>query len=42
VPIGRLVRRPAAHATVMASVGAVSLLVGVAWGIPVIFRLLPT
>jgi High-affinity nickel-transport protein len=41
VPIERLVRSPAAHAAVMASVGAVSLAVGVAWGVPVFFRLLP-
>src|SRR5919109_500878 len=42
VPIERLVRRPAAHAAVMAGVGAVSLLVGIVWGVPVFFRLLPS
>jgi High-affinity nickel-transport protein len=40
VPIERLVRRPTAHAAVMASVGLVSLLVGVAWGVPAFARLL--
>jgi hypothetical protein len=42
VPIERLVRKPAAHAVVMASVGVVSLLVGVGWGIPLVARLLPS
>ena len=42
VPIERLVRRPAAHAVVMASVGVVSLVVGIAWGIPLVGRLLPS
>jgi len=39
VPMERLARRPAAHAVLMASVGAASLLVGVVWGIPILGRL---
>ena len=42
VPIERLVRRPAAHAIVMASVGVASLLVGLTWGVPLAVRLLPS
>jgi ABC-type nickel/cobalt efflux system permease component RcnA len=41
VPIERLVRRPGAHAFVMAVVGFASLLIGVAWGAPILARLLP-
>jgi len=40
VPIERLSRRPAAHAAVMACVGAASLVVGVVWGAPIAGRLL--
>jgi len=40
VPIGRIARRPAAHAVLMAGIGAVSLLVGIVWGAPILGRLL--
>ena len=40
VPIARLARRPAAHAALMGSVGALSLLVGLVWGAPIVGRLL--
>ncbi|MFL5310236.1 MAG: hypothetical protein ACJ79H_07275 [Myxococcales bacterium] len=39
IPVERLARRPAAHAAVMACVGAVSLVVGVVWGAPIVGRL---
>ena len=42
VPIARLARRPAAHAALMGSVGAVSLVVGLVWGAPIVGRLLPS
>jgi hypothetical protein len=41
VPIGRLVRRPSAHAAVMAGVGVASLVMGVAWGAPIVLGLIP-
>jgi len=40
IPIERLARRPAVHAAVMACVGAVSLVVGLVWGAPIVGRLL--
>jgi len=39
IPIERLARRPAAHATVIACVGAASLLVGVVWAAPIVGHL---
>lgn len=36
IPIERLARRPAVHSGVMASVGAVSLVMGVVWGVPIV------
>jgi len=40
LPIARLAHRPAAHAALMACVGAASLVVGVIWGAPIVGRLL--
>src|SRR5207249_6917953 len=40
VPLARIARRPGAHAALLACVGAVSLVVGVAWGMPILERLL--
>ena len=42
VPLARIARRPGAHAALLACVGAVSLVVGVAWGMPILERLLPS
>jgi len=42
VPLARIARRPGAHAALMACAGAASLLVGVAWGAPILERLLPS
>ena len=42
VPLARLARRPAAHTAMMACVGAVSLVVGVVWGAPIVGRLIPS
>jgi ABC-type nickel/cobalt efflux system permease component RcnA len=42
VPLARIARRPAAHAALMACVGAVSLLVGLVWGAPILGRFLST
>jgi high-affinity nickel permease len=40
VPMERIARRPRARAVLMACVGSASLLVGVAWGAPIVARLL--
>jgi High-affinity nickel-transport protein len=42
VPIARLARHRMAHTAMMGCVGAVSLVVGVAWGAPIVGRLLPS
>ena len=42
IPLARLARHPAAHTAMMACVGALSLVVGVVWGAPIVGRLLPS
>lgn len=42
VPLARLARHPTAHTAMMGCVGAVSLVVGVAWGAPIVGRFLPS
>jgi len=42
IPLARIARRPGAHAALLGCVGAVSLGVGLAWGAPIVERLLPS
>lgn len=41
-PLARIARRPGAHAALLACVGAVSLVVGLAWAAPIVERFLPS
>jgi ABC-type nickel/cobalt efflux system permease component RcnA len=42
LPLARIARRPGAHAALLACVGGVSLVVGLAWGAPIVERFLPS